>query len=107
MMILVNVLTVIAAIMIAFKLAYEAEKILVASAAILAGFWMHWDEARRSLEMGICQESPGFIATVDACIDYSGGNMIEGQAFILGGSTVLIITVLRWLFPPLPRDEDS
>ncbi len=107
MIILVNVLTVIAAIVIAFKLAYEAEKVLVSSVAILIGFWMHWDEARRSLEMGICQESAGFIVTVDACIDYSGGNMVEAQAFILGGSTVLIITLLRWLFPPLTHDQDS
>lgn len=96
MIYLVNIATLLLAIIVALQIANERRKYLLAVAAIMLGLLAHVVEAFINLRTGACQAAtdlniPGLI---DQCIDYEKGSMLLAQAMILAGFTVLIVGYL-------------
>ena len=93
MIYIVNIFTVLLAIVFAVQLSSENKAYLYSALAIVFGFSLHIYEAFQNRSMGICEfsDTVGFLVNIDRCIDYESGTMLYAQAAILAGFTVIFI----------------
>lgn len=93
MIYLVNIATIILAIIFVFQLGDEKNKYRIAFAGIIIGLLLHTIEAYLRFSSGKCvfSESTNIIKSLDTCIDYQSGSMLYAQAMIIAGFTVLIV----------------
>lgn len=96
MIYVVNIITILLAIIYAIEIATEKKKYQTAFGLIGVGFLFYIYEAITGLFEGKC-EAFGvleFIKVFDTCVDYSSGALIMCQAMIIGGFTVVFISFI-------------
>lgn len=93
MIYLVNISTIILAVVFTLVISTEKHKIKTAIFLVLTGLVFHIIEAYLSYTAGKCMlpESPDILNTIDECIDYESGVMLYAQAMIIAGFTVLFV----------------
>lgn len=91
MIYVVNLLTIILAVLVAIQIANEKRKYLTSVGLILIGIAFHIIDAYLNLKAGDCtyNENASLLTAIDSCIDYESGSMFFAQAFIIGGFTVI------------------
>ncbi len=93
MIYLVNIFTIILAVVFAIQLANENKAYLYSVISILTGISMHVLEAYLSVSRGKCGvlNISTIVENIDDCISYESASMLFAQAAILAGFTVLFV----------------
>jgi len=94
MIYIVNILTILFAVIVALQITNEKKKYLSSAILILMGVIYHIIDAYLSWKAGECiyNEKSNLISAIDNCINYESGSMFFAQAFILGGFTVIFVS---------------
>ena len=93
MIYIVNILTVILAVVFSLQLSNEKKAYLYSALFIVFGIGFHLLEAYINYTSEKCSfnQAIGIFDNIDNCIEYDSGSMIVSQAIILAGFTVLFM----------------
>jgi len=96
MIYLVNIFTIILAVIFAIQLLNEKYVYKVSVLVILTGVLVHLLEAFLNYTSNSCETTTGesLINNIDKCINYESGLMVFAQAGIIAGYTVIIVKIL-------------
>jgi len=96
MIYLVNIFTIILAVVFALQLSNEKNTYRVSVFVILTGALFHLLEAYLNYISNTCETilDESLLSNIDKCINYESGLMIFAQAGIIAGCTVIIVEYL-------------
>jgi len=96
MIYLINIFTIILAVVFALQLSNEKNVYKVSVLVILAGIVFHFIEAYLNYTSNTCETilDESLISSIDKCINYESGLMIFAQAGIIAGFTVIFVKYL-------------